>query len=107
MSDQIENQTEIELRKAKRKEYQKKYTEKNKTKVLEKAREKKLCTGCAKLYSYSNFSKHIKDGLCITVYDQEQAKKQKKIKKIQELNEYITRMNNLYETDVKLIEIPQ
>lgn len=90
----------------KTKEYNSKYYAKNKDKLLTKIKEKKLCNICNKMIASSNFSKHLKSKYCMPIESMEALKLEKKVKKINELNEYITQMNKLYETDVPLIQIP-
>jgi hypothetical protein len=107
MSESLKRETERKVSIEKQTQYNNKYYEKNKQNILNKCKEKKLCTGCNKMISKSNFSKHVKHNACVLIVDQEQIKQDRKIKKIIELNEYITQMNNLYETNVNLIDIPE
>jgi hypothetical protein len=87
--------------------YNKKYYEKHKEKILTSIKEKKLCTHCGKMISASNFSKHKKNNKCLSAEDKEIKKSELKKKKIIELNDYITTMNNLYDTNVNLLELPE
>jgi len=47
-----------------KKGYNLKYYNKHKSKILEKAKEKKECDVCGKLCSQSNMSRHKKSKLC-------------------------------------------
>lgn len=93
--------TQADIKKA----YNKTYYEKHKTKILSTIKEKKLCTNCGKMISASNFSKHVKNNSCLSLKDVQDKKEFKKKQKIKELNEYIIRMNEMYDTDVPLIKV--